>query len=220
MTIYQKRIDPIHMTINPRSSFLIGLAGGSASGKSTFAAALVEALQIVRPAIMVEKISTDDYFLPNETMPSFFSPTRGMAMPDYNRPDSLDAAALLRDLNARRAASNCPDVLLVEGLMVLHLREICERLDLRLFMELDADQRALRRIVRNLGNSYDPQNDNSAQSIANYFLESAKVGHEKYVEPSKGHADLILRGDGDFMRTARMLAWMVVGMLDEKLAGK
>ncbi len=197
-----------------RPSFLIGLAGGSASGKSTFAGALVAALRAARPALVVEKISTDDYFLPNETMPSFYSPTRGASLPDYNRPDSLDAAALLRDLDARRAAPTCPDILLIEGLMVLHLPEIRERLDLRLFIELDADQRALRRLVRNLGQQYDPLDDNSAQAIANYFLESAKVGHEKYVEPSRRCADLILRGDGDFRRIAPMVAVMVVGMIE------
>jgi uridine kinase len=195
---------------------LIGLAGGSASGKSTFAEALVQALRAARADLAVEKISTDDYFLPNETIPTFQSPTRGGALPDYNRPDSLDAARLLRDLDARRSATGCPDVLLVEGLMVLHLPEIRDQLDLRLFIELDADQRALRRLVRNLGHNYDPSDDNSAQGIANYFLESAKVGHEKYVEPSRRCADLILRGDGDFSRIAPMVAVLVVGMIHEK----
>ena len=99
--------------------------------------------------------------------------------------------------------------------MVLHIPELLQRLDLRLFIELDADQRALRRLMRNIGHNHDPYDDNSPQSIANYFLESAKVGHEKYVEPSRRCADLILRGDGDFTRTAPMVAMLVAGMVEE-----
>jgi uridine kinase len=201
------------------TSFLIGLAGGSASGKSTFTGSLIDALRSAHPALIVEKISTDDYFLPHERMPSFYSPTRGLELPDYNHPDSLDAAALLRDIAKRCTAPASPDVLLIEGLMVLHLTKIREQLDLRLFIELDPDQRALRRLVRNLGHTYDPLDDNSAGSIANYFLESAKVGHEKYVEPSRRCADFIFRGDGDFGRTAPMIALLIVAMVEKKRSG-
>ncbi len=198
------------------TSFLIGLAGGSASGKSTFAAALVESLRAGAPPLSVAIISTDAYFLPHTVIPRFHSPTRGEMLPDYNRPDSIDTAGLLRDLDGRKAAPGCPDVLMIEGLMVLHIPEIRQQLDLRLFIELDADQRALRRLVRNLGHTYDPLSDHSAESIANYFLESAKVGHEAYVEPSRRYADFILRGDGDFSRTAQMMAKMVAGMVEAK----
>ncbi len=195
------------------STFIIGLAGGSASGKSTFCEALVHALAGGSPPLSTAVISTDAYFLPHDVIPRFVSPTRGEALPDYNRPDSIDVNRLLVDLAARSSAPGHPDVLVVEGLMVLHLPEVRERLDLRLFIELDADQRALRRLVRNLGHDYDPIADGSAEGIANYFLESAKVGHEKYVEPSRRFADLILRGDGDFQRSASMTADIVRGRI-------
>jgi uridine kinase len=93
--------------------------------------------------------------------------------------------------------------------MVLHIPAIRELLDLRLFVELDADARALRRLVRNMGHQYDPIPDHSPQSIANYCLESAKVGHARYIEPSRVHADLILRGDADFGRVAPMVAALI-----------
>ncbi len=195
------------------SSFIIGIAGGSASGKSTFCDALVQELTGSTLALSAAVISTDGYFLSHDVIPRFVSPTRGEALPDYNRPDSLNLDRLLCDLDTQRGAPTRPDVLLVEGLTVLHLPEIRERLDLRLFVELDADQRALRRMVRNLGHDYDPIADGSAEGIANYFLELAKVGHEKYVEPSRRFADLILRGDGNFRRSAEMVAEMVRGLI-------
>lgn len=160
-------------------------------------------------ALRADLISTDDYFLPDDKIPRFHSPTSGRETPDYNRPDSIDAGSLRRDIRALSSKDGRADVLLVEGLMVLHLPEIRELFDLRLFLELEGEYRALRRLVRNLGEVYDPISDHSARSIANYYLESALVGHRKYVEPSRVHADLILRGDGDFTRTAPMVAAIV-----------
>lgn len=187
--------------------FLVGLAGGSASGKSTFARAITS---VLKPVLTVEVFSTDGYFYGRDRIPTFLSPTLGRVLPDYNRPDSLDADSFLRDLDARCARPDAPEVLIVEGLMILHLPEIRERCDLRLFIELDADQRALRRMVRNLGTTNDPLGGvNTAGEIASYFLESAKVGHERYVEPPRKHADFILRGDGDFERAARLAAGMI-----------
>ncbi len=192
----------------PRS-YLIGLAGGSASGKSTFAGALLDFLRSGQPSLRAELISTDAYFLPDTSIPRFRSPSTGRDTPDYNRPDSIDAAQLHADIRTAAAAPQHPDILLVEGLMVLHLPDIRRLFDLRLFLELEGEKRALRRLMRNLGEAYDPIIDSGAASIANYYLESAYIGHHKYVEPSRVHADLILRGDADFTRTAALLADLV-----------
>mgnify|MGYP000569068393 CR=1 FL=1 len=189
-------------------SFIVGLAGGSASGKSTLAAALTNQLAS-GPNLTVRSISTDAYFLPDERIPRFRSPSTGLDTPDYNRPDSIDVPRLTRDLREHSMAPNHPDVILLEGLMVLHLEEIRALLDLRVFIELEGEKRALRRLVRNLGHAYDPINRHDPASIANYYLESAWVGHEKYIEPSRRFADLIVRGDGDFNRTAALLAAVI-----------
>jgi uridine kinase len=192
----------------PRST-LVGLAGGSASGKSTFSQALVKCLQTGLPEISVDVISTDRYFLPDDKIPRFVSPSTGLETPDYNRPDSIDVGRLLDDMDQRCQATDHPSVLLVEGLMVLHLAEVRERLDLRLFIELEGEKRALRRLVRNIGHTYDPITQHDPQSIATYYLESAYIGHHQYIEPSRIYADLTLRGDSDFNRTAPMLAAVI-----------
>ena len=193
----------------PSSSFLVGLAGGSASGKSTLSSQLAAALRERILGRSVEVCSTDAYFLPTGEMPTFYSPSRGKDMPDFNRPDAIDQARFLADLDARRSAPTRPDVLIVEGLMVLHIPEIRQRLDVRLFIDLEADQRALRRVVRNLEAQY----GGTPREIADYYRESARVGYERFVEPSRRWADLIVRGDGDFDRTAPMLAAMIAAMV-------
>lgn len=189
---------------------IVGIAGGTASGKTTFSAALATALNQADPALVVEVLSTDAYFLPTPQMPTFKSPSTGQETPDYNRPDSIDSNRLATDLQARRRAGD--GVTIVEGLMVLHLEEVRRCLDLRVFVELEADARALRRLVRNLGKQLSKAVGSDARAIADYYLESAAVGHQRYIEPSRVHADLILRGDGDFGRTAGLVAAAVVGL--------
>src|SRR5262249_43375512 len=134
-----------------RKTFVVGIAGGSASGKSTFTAALVGALTGGESPLRVETLGMDRYFYRGaEGGPTFVSPSTGREMADNNHPDSADNARLVRDLEARAAAEDAPEVLIVEGLMALHVPVIRERLDLRLFVELDADERALRRLLRDM----------------------------------------------------------------------
>ncbi|MBV9852488.1 MAG: hypothetical protein JO250_22715 [Armatimonadetes bacterium] len=186
---------------------IVGIAGGSASGKSTFAAALANALAAGDPPLRAETLAMDGYAVQDKSRgPCFvFSPT-GETLFDWNHPEAFDDARLVADVEARVRAQDAPDVLLVEGLMPLYLPSIRDRLDLRLFVELDADERALRRLLRDMAGgraSRDPR------FIADYYRESARVGHARYVEPSRVHADLILRGDSDFRRTAPLVAAIV-----------
>ena len=87
--------------------------------------------------------------------------------------------------------------------MVLHEPLLRERCQLRLFIQLDADARALRRMLRNMKNG--PVNADP-EFIAAYYLESARAGHARYIEPSRVYADLTLRGDADFDRVAPIVA--------------
>jgi uridine kinase len=191
-------------------SYIVGIAGGSASGKSTFTHVLLEALASTCPEAEIVDLHTDRYFrVGSPDMPTFVSPSSGKTVPDYNHPDTMDRARLVVDLDALAEGEDAPDVIIVEGHFVLCFSELRERFDLRTFIELDADARALRRMVRNLARHGDPLDEQTPAAIATYFLESAKVGHERYIEPSRVHADLIVRGDGDFSRSAPMVAAII-----------
>ena len=186
-------------------SYLVGIAGGSASGKTTFTAALQA--ELIARNLAVETIGMDRYFYREKPGgPRFISPTTGEEMPDNNHPNSADNARLIADLQTQRSAENAPDALLIEGLMTLHLPELREILDLRLFIELDADVRALRRLLRDMNGG---RGSTDPHIISAYYRECARIGHASYVEPSRVHADLILRGDADFSRTVPMIAAVI-----------
>ncbi|MDP9315901.1 MAG: hypothetical protein M3R24_34440 [Chloroflexota bacterium] len=190
---------------------IVGIAGGSASGKSTLTAALTDALLTV-PGRRVSVMATDRYMNTERVgSPTFVFKATGEAMFNANHPDSVDWERLVSDLDAERFAVDRPDVILLEGLMVLHAPRLREYLDLRLFIELDADERALRRLLRDMQGgraSRDPG------FIASYYLECARQGHARYVEPSRVHADLILRGDADWERLRPLL----LAVVEDRLA--
>lgn len=190
--------------------FKIGIAGGSASGKSTLADAIVQVLAARQPDWQVRVIGADRYFrFGQPDMPTFVLSSTGQTLPDCNQLDSIDHARLGDDLDALCRAEGAPDIVIVEGLTILYVQELRQRFDLRLFVELDADERALRRLVRNVYREHDPITQHDPRLIAQYYLDSARAGHAQYVEPSRVHADLIVRGDGDLARTAGLIADVV-----------
>lgn len=180
---------------------VVGIAGGSASGKTTIVAALSAALE--QSGLRVGQLATDPYMFHDiERGPAFRLSITDEVMFDCNRPESFDWAAVMRDLDL---IVDC-DVILVEGLMVLHVPEVRDRFDIRLFVELDADERALRRLLRDMNK---PRGLKDPAKIAAYYRESARVGHALFIEPSRVHADLIVRGDAPTERVVPMLVGVV-----------
>ncbi len=192
-------------------SYVVGIAGGSASGKSTFVGLLAPLLREGLPPIRVEVFGLDKYFYRGQSGgPTFVSPSTGETLPDNNCPESSDNVRLVADLDTLRNAPDAPNVILIEGHLIFAIPEIRERLDLRLFMDLDADLRALRRLLRDMkGERGNPD----PQFIAMYYRECARVGHALYIEPSRQYADLTLRGDADFHHTAPLVAGLIRSQL-------
>jgi uridine kinase len=185
---------------------LIGFAGGSAAGKSTLTAALTEAIQtelgLTTKLIMADRYMKRD--APNA--PTFTSPSTGEVLFNANHPESVVWEQLFVDLDQLLAQPDCPTVIIIEGLMVLHQPRMRERLDIRCFVELDDDERALRRMLRDMTGV---RGLKDPAAIAAYYRECARVGHLHYVEPSRVHADLILRGDADWLRVRPLLLAMI-----------
>ena len=184
-------------------SLLVGIAGGSASGKTTITAALAKQLTGDRGSTTVEVIGMDRYFYRGAAPgPRIISPTTGESLPDNNHPNSADNERMVGEIDERRTALDRPNIIIIEGLMALHLPEVRERCDLRIFVELESDLRALRRLIRDMtgirGNP-DPH------FISRYYRECARVGHNRYVEPSREYADIIIRGDSNLDRIVPMV---------------
>jgi uridine kinase len=158
--------------------YIVGIAGGSAAGKSTFAQRLAESL----PDLNVRVIRMDTYF--RQDKPLHRGPFADREWPDFNQPASLDLDTLLSDLDSVEG-----DVVVVEGLMTLCVEELRGRCDLKLFVDAPADERICRRLRRNMA-----ERGLSFDEIAGYYLDSVRFRHQEFVEPSRWFADLVVNG--------------------------
>jgi uridine kinase len=161
---------------------VIGVAGGSGSGKSTLAARIVGALE----GLTIVTMPMDRYFL--KVKPKMVAPYTGLTYEDHNHPESFDLEGLVRDLDALLEQAEPPQVVIVEGLMTLHDARIRSRLDLKIFLDVQADERIVRRLRRNMAHGL-PFDD-----IAAFYLDSVRHRHQEFVEPSRWHADIVLNG--------------------------
>jgi len=167
-----------------QKAYIIGIAGGSAGGKTTFARQLQTALA----DIDVLLLSMDAYFKPEAERPSAVGST-GRRYRDDNCPEAFDLPRLRRDAAEAAESGGCR-VLILEGLLTLWDRALYEMLDLRLYVDCRADERIVRRLRRNMqwGCSFD--------EIADVYLDLVRTRHDEFVEPSRWRADLIVNGSG------------------------
>ncbi|MCM3361237.1 uridine kinase family protein [Niallia sp. MER TA 168] len=159
---------------------VIGIAGGSGSGKTTYSNNLGKSLDKFK----VKIISTDDYF--KELKPIVKAPYNGKEFVDYDHPTSVDLDRLSRDFN-HAISSNLFDIVIVEGLMVLYFEEIREKINLKIYVDCPSDERLVRRIKRD-------NNEETFEEITSEYLDLVRHRHNEFVEPTKWYADLILNG--------------------------
>lgn len=181
---------------------VIGIAGGTASGKSTFCNLLVEELKEYR----VEVIRTDKYF--RRPLPKMIAPLTGEEHDDFNHPDSLDIDRFMVDFKSLLEEQNEIDIVIVEGLMVLYFEEIRRELDLKIFIQLDADERMYRRIKRNMEIM-----DWTMEEIADYYLDCVKYREKQYALRTNIYADIILNGNNlDGVASKVVASWVLEQM--------
>jgi uridine kinase len=178
--------------------YVIGISGGSASGKTTFCGQLADALG----GLDVKAFHSDQYFKPSAQRPHVKAHVTGIVYDDMNCPDTIDLPRLRDDLR-HSIQTGEHDVVVIEGYIVLVDDEICDLLDLKLFIECRADERIVRRLRRNMawGLPFD--------EIANVYLDMVRYRHDQYVEPSKWRADVLLNGSTPSEQALAMVAGYV-----------
>lgn len=190
---------------------VIGIAGGTGSGKTTLTQALADKF-----AGRTTVIYQDNYYKRQDHL-TFEERTRV----NYDSPEAFDIdlmAEHIEDLKAMRpvrgpvydfSIHNRTDetvdiqpesVILVEGILLLHEPRLCSLLDIKLFVDADADVRILRRIKRDV-----LERGRSIESVEKQYLETVKPMHELYVETSKRNADLIIPDGGHNLVALDML---------------
>ncbi|HXH83016.1 MAG TPA: uridine kinase [Candidatus Tectomicrobia bacterium] len=190
-----------------RTPFVVGIAGGSGSGKTSLACALAAALGPRRVALLAH----DAYYRDHGALP----PDARAAL-DFDAPEAFDQPlfrAHLRALRAgravrpphycftthRRLGPGDPvrprHVLLVEGILLLHDPLVRAALDLAIFLDVPEAVRLARRCARDV-----VERGRTRESVLAQFAASVRPAHVRFVEPTKAHADLVLAGTGSLDR--------------------
>lgn len=181
-----------------KKPYVIGIAGGSASGKTTFSKTLIEALTPVK----VKVFHMDAYFKGEELRPQSAAPVSGKVYMDDNHPLTMDLPKLASDL-AKEISAAESQVIIVEGLLTLWNEEILKLLDLKLFVDCRADERIVRRLKRNM------QWGLTFEQISEVYLDLVRYRHDEYVEPTRWRADFVLNGSNPSELTLQMIvAWV------------
>ncbi|SHO50285.1 uridine kinase family protein [Anaerocolumna xylanovorans] len=166
-----------------KKTYVVGIAGGSASGKSTFCSQLEKKLE----GSLIRVFHMDDYFKEPENRPVSEAPVTGILYLDDNHPDTMDLLRMQEDVEAAITEEKY-QVVLVEGLLTLWKKELYKLLNLKLFVDCQADERIVRRLRRNMSWGL------NFEEVSKVYLDLVRYRHEEYVEPSKWKADLILNG--------------------------
>ena len=200
---------------------VIGIAGGTGSGKTTVARNLAAGL----PAGVVSLIDHDSYYRDRKDLP--FAERAAL---NYDHPDSLETELLVEQLGRLRAgeAVEVPmydftthtrrietrrieptPVIVVEGILVLQNSALRAKLDIKIFVDTDADIRVFRRIRRDL-----EQRARSFDSVRDQYYSTVRPMHLAFVEPSRRWADLIIPEGGE----NRIALDLIIGKLKNVLA--
>ena len=182
-----------------KNSLVIGIAGGTGSGKTTVTNKILESLDRERVVV----IQHDSYYRDISTY-------RGMT-PDkinFDHPDSLETELLIRHLQELREGKSIDqpiynftthqrlketrrvesrEIIIVDGILIFVEKRLRDLMDIKIFLDEDADERLIRRIRRDI-----LERGRSVDSVMNQYMSTVKPMHLQFVEPSKHWADIII----------------------------
>lgn len=183
-------------------TYVIGVAGGTASGKTTI-------VQIIKDYFGegIELVGHDCYYKAHDDMP--FAEREKL---NYDHPASFDTERMVEDVMALKAGRTIErpvydysvhnrsretvtvkpkPILMLEGILILESEPLRNLMDLKIFVDTDADERLMRRITRDMA-----ERGRSVESVLRQYRTTVKPMHEQFIEPSKKYADLIIPRGG------------------------
>lgn len=182
---------------------IIGIAGGSGSGKTTVVKHLIEAL----PANSVAVLSQDSYYNDNSHLP-----LEERKKINFDHPDAIDFELLCKHIKDLKAGKNIQQpvysfltstrqaeyqdiaptkIIIVEGILIFNHLELRSLLDLKVFVDAQPDDRLTRIIERD-----SLQRGRDLTEILTRYHQTVKPMHQQFIEPSKHYADIIIPGGG------------------------
>ena len=190
---------------------VIGVAGGTGSGKTTLVKALLN-----RFGDNLSVLSHDNYYKRHDEL-SYEERTHL----NYDHPEAFDTDMMIAHLQAlkRGEAVDCPTydytvhnraeavlrveprkVIVVEGILIFASRKLCDEMDIRIFVDADADVRLCRRIRRDV-----KKRGRTIDSVIDQYMTTVKPMHEQFVEPSKKNAHIIVPEGGKNLIALEMI---------------
>lgn len=181
---------------------VIGIAGGTGSGKSTIIKRIKEQFN---EAVTI--LSHDYYYKAHDDL-TYEERTRL----NYDHPDAFDTDLLVDHIKAlkrgefverpsydfsvhnrrKETVTVVPSkVIIVEGILIFENKDLLDMFDIKVFVDTDADVRIIRRILRDV-----KERGRTLESVINQYLTTVKLMHEQFVEPSKKNADIIIPEGG------------------------
>ena len=200
---------------------VIGIAGGTGSGKTTLMNNLIQRFEG-----SVTVLSHDNYYRRNDHLTY-----EERCRINYDEPAALETDLMARHLDQLRHGQSiqCPvydftqhnrssetieiapkSVIIVEGILIFENQELRDLMDIKIFVDTDADVRLCRRIKRDVN-----KRGRSLESVLDQYQNTVKPMHEKYVEPSKKHANLVVLEGGKNWVALDMIVGRIQRHLDE-----
>ncbi len=199
---------------------VIGIAGGSGSGKTTLMKNLTNGF-----GEDITVLSHDNYYRAHDDLP--FEQRSKL---NYDHPDAFETDLMIEHLRALKQGRTieCPvydytihnrteetvtvvpkPVIIVEGILIFENKALCDLMDVKIFVDTDADIRLIRRIRRDVA-----KRGRSLESVLNQYQTTVKPMHEQFVEPSKKNADLIVLEGGKNLVALEMITSQIRRHLD------
>ena len=201
---------------------IIGIAGGTGSGKTTVVNKIAEAL----PPHYVAVVPLDSYY--NDT--SEMTEEERHAI-NFDHPDAFDWKLLTKHINDLRNGKAVEQptysyilcnrlketihveprpVIIIEGIMTLLNKKLRDMMDLKIFVDTDSDERLIRNIQRDV-----VERGRTVDMVINRYLDVLKPMHEQFIEPTKRYADLIIPQGGQNEKGIGILCKFIEGLVKE-----
>ena len=199
---------------------IIGIAGGTGSGKTTVVRKIAQAL----PPHYVAVVPLDSYY--NDTTHMTDEERRAI---NFDHPDAFDWKLLIKQLNMLRRGEAIEQptysyilsnrlketvhvepkpVIIIEGIMTLINKKLRDMMDLKIFVDTDSDERLIRNIQRDV-----VERGRTVDMVLNRYLSVLKPMHEQFIEPTKKYADLIIPQGGENLKGIGILCKYIEGLV-------
>ena len=200
---------------------VIGIAGGSGSGKTTLMRNLMD-----RFGDAISVLSHDSYYHAHDELPF-----EERCQLNYDHPDSFDTEMLIEHVRRLKAgeAVHSPTydytvhnraeetvlvepkpVIIVEGILIFENKTLCNEMDIKIYVDTDADVRLIRRIKRDVA-----KRGRSLDSVLSQYLSTVKPMHEQFVEPSRKFADIVVLEGGHNLVALDMIMQRIANHIAE-----